>query len=468
MASVYLATDLRLERQVAVKVLLPNLARDPSLAERFDREARTLASVAHPSIAEVFDVERGEPESGREPFYVMELCEGGSLADRIEASGPLEPGELVPLVVVVSAAIAELHRHGLIHRDVKPANILFTGGRPKLADFGLAKAGARPGYYTLTEPGTAIGTPAYMAPELVAGGQATFATDVYALAATTFHGLTGRAPRPSETLSGLAATLTEAIPSVSSVSPRLGAAFDPIITAALSEDPGARPSLGAFTAGLVAALAGTGVPVAAPALDTPTSVDPMAETTRVAVAGPPTRIGPDPAIPAVARTRRPPERPARRRLPLAGLLPAAFLIGLLLAVPAAVALWLAGGRPSPTPAASPVPSPTPIVFPTPSVASSPTATPDPAAVALGKVDVVIAAIDQARGGPDGLSGNQAHDLLALVDDVRSKLQEGNFEEARKIADRLLKDARKAVDHIDDERGDRIVSSIGDLIDAIPR
>ena len=101
------------------------------------------------------------------------------------------------MIVVVAAALGELHRHGLIHRDVKPAYILFTGGRPKLADFGLATSGNRPGYEALTEPGTAIGTPSYMAPELVGGGGATVASDVYALAATTFHGLTGRAPRSS-------------------------------------------------------------------------------------------------------------------------------------------------------------------------------------------------------------------------------------------------------------------------------
>src|SRR5690242_14540663 len=153
MASVYLAMDLRLERQVAVKVLLPNLARDPSLAERFDREARILASVAHPNVAETFDVERGDPDAGREPFYVMELCEGGSLAGRIDAAGPLEPGALVPIIMSIAAALGELHRHGLIHRDVKPANILFTGGRPKLADFGLTKSGGELGLETLTAPG---------------------------------------------------------------------------------------------------------------------------------------------------------------------------------------------------------------------------------------------------------------------------------------------------------------------------
>src|SRR6185295_13683964 len=296
MATVYLATDLRLERQVAVKVLLPNLARDPSLAERFDREARILASVSHPNVAEIFDVERGDPAAGREPFYVMELFDGGSLASRIDAAGPLEPGALVPIIVSVAAALGELHRRGLVHRDVKPANILFTGGRPKLADFGLAKSGDTVGLDTLTAPGTAIGTPAYMAPELVLGGAATAASDVYALAATTFHALTGRAPRLAESLTTLASTGADPMPRVSELRPRLSGSFDEVVGAGLAEGPAERPTLNAFTAGLVAAL--DPEPVLAP--------DPMADTATIVVPVRPTRVPPAaprrPARPAAARS----------------------------------------------------------------------------------------------------------------------------------------------------------------------
>ena len=123
MATVYRATDLRLEREVAVKVLVPNLARDPSFAERFDREARLLASVNHPSIAEVFDVEPGDPEAGREPFYVMELCEGGSLADRIEKSGSIPANELVPLSCTrTGSSTATSSRRTSCSRAVAPSS----------------------------------------------------------------------------------------------------------------------------------------------------------------------------------------------------------------------------------------------------------------------------------------------------------------------------------------------------------
>jgi eukaryotic-like serine/threonine-protein kinase len=458
MASVYLATDLRLERQVAVKVLLPNLARDPSLAERFDREARILASVTHPSIAEVFDVERGDPATGREPFYVMELCDGGSLADRIATFGPMDPGALVPLIVVVAAALGELHRRGLVHRDVKPANILFTGGRPKLADFGLATSGNRPGYDALTEPGTAIGTPSYMAPELVSGGGATVASDVYALAATTFHGLTGRAPRAADTLSGLATTMTEEIPDVSTVSPRLGAAFDPIVAAALAEDPSARPTISAFTAGLVAALAKEAA-VAEPIV----AADPIAETTQIAVGGAATRIAPAPVL----ACRRPvsPRRLPARSIVLAGLLSAAFLIGVLLAIPA-----LFGPRPDATPSAPPTvaPTPTATLAPSPTAAPSPTPTADPAAAAFSALDRVITAINQARGGPDGLSGRDTRELFDLTDKVRSHLQAGDYNEAAADAKRLLDKAEKVTKGLDDQRAQALLDTIESLQAAIPR
>src|SRR5438552_4059610 len=112
MATVYRARDRRLDRDVAIKVLLPNLALDPVLARRFDREARTLASINHPSIVAIYDVEPGDPAQGREPFFVMELCGGGSLGDLLAEDGPLPPSDLVPIVVNVAAGLATLHDRG--------------------------------------------------------------------------------------------------------------------------------------------------------------------------------------------------------------------------------------------------------------------------------------------------------------------------------------------------------------------
>ena len=112
MATVYRALDDRLGREVAVKVLSPNLASDPVLARRFDHEARAMAAVADPGLVAVFDVEPGDPTSGREPFFVMELCPGGSLADRLGLDRPMTPDELVPILVSVADALATLHRPG--------------------------------------------------------------------------------------------------------------------------------------------------------------------------------------------------------------------------------------------------------------------------------------------------------------------------------------------------------------------
>jgi len=482
MATVYRAMDLRLEREVAVKVLLPNLARDPALAERFDREARLLASVSHPSIAEVFDVEPGDPEASREPFYVMELCDGGSLAERIARSGALAPGELVPLILAVAAGLGELHRVGLIHRDVKPANILFTGGRPKLADFGLVRSHGRAEFPTLTDAGTAIGTPAYMAPELVAGGRPGTASDVYALGATTYHALTGRAPRQSETITGLAGTIADPVAAASVSAPTLGNAFDAILGQALAADPDERPTLNAFTSGLVGALTreeglvgGPARPAPAPAapsgmapplLAAPVAVDPFAETTQIPVS----RTVMEPAARPRARSGRRPRAatpPARER----GFVTLPRVAAVIVAVLLVIAVLPRGGLPpgsaTEKPSTAPSPSPTATAVPSPSPTAFPTATPDPAAPALAALDNVVTAIDQARGGPDGLNGKDAGDLLNLAGEVRRHLEDEKFDEARAAAQRLADRADKVLKGVDAERAQRIRDAISTLIDAIP-
>ena len=474
MATVYRATDLRLEREVAVKVLVPNLARDPSFAERFDREARLLASVNHPSIAEVFDVEPGDADAGREPFYVMELCDGGSLADRIEKSGSVPANELVPLILAVAGGLGELHANGLVHRDIKPANILFTGGRPKLADFGLTRSDGRPEFPTLTEAGTAVGTPAYMAPELVNGGRATFASDVYALAATTFHALTGRAPRQSDTITGLATAMDAPIPAASTAAPTLGSSFDALLGNALASDPADRPGLNAFTSGLVVALAAeepgaraaaeTAVPTGAvaaigaspPARDP----DPLAETERITVPAGATRAAPIP-----------PRRPAAASLPRERRMPSTATILLATAVIAAALLLSLGNRlpgavlASPSPSASSGPSPT--AEPSPTIAVSPSPTADPAGPALTALGHVVTTINAAKGGHDGLNGKTAGELLDLVGEVRTALENEDFTAARTVADRLSDRWDKSMKGVDKQRAQAITDAIAALIEAIP-
>jgi serine/threonine-protein kinase len=483
MATVYRAMDLRLEREVAVKVLLPNLARDPALAERFDREARLLASVSHPSIAGVFDVEPGDPEAGREPFYVMELCEGGSLADRIAASGPVPPGELVPLIIAVAAGLGELHRVGLIHRDVKPANILFTGGRPKLADFGLVRTDGRPEYPTLTDPGTAIGTPAYMAPELVSAERPTTASDVYAIGATTYHALTGRAPRQSETITGLAGIIGDPVATASAAAPTLSDAFDPILGQALATSPADRPTLNAFTAGLVGALtreeglidrepvaAAAPRPVGPVAAAAPVVVDPFAETAQIPVSRTVLEPGARPPAAALARAKRRPRTaspPARPGGVVTWPRLAVVVVAVLLILALLPRSGLLPGATDATPSSAPSPSPTASVAPSPSPTAIPSPTPDPAAPALAALDEVVIAIDQAKGGPDGMSGKDAGELLNLAGEIRRQLEDEQSRDALAAAQRLSDRADKAMKGVDAERAQRLRDAISALIDAIP-
>lgn len=491
MASVYLATDLRLDRQVAVKVLLPNLARDPSLAGRFDREARMLAAVAHPSVAAIFDVEPGDAEVGREPFYVMELCDGGSLADRIEADGALDPLELVPIIGAVAEGLAELHRSSVVHQDVKPGNILFSGGRAKLADFGLAKSDGTPDATTLTAPGTMVGTLPYLAPELLAGSGPTAASDVYALGATTFHALTGRLPKPFDSIGRFVDARWTPAPTASSVLPGLGSAFDGPLGAALAIDPAARPPAAQFAEELRAALAshsragpdaaatggaGAGAGAAGAALigaSTAGASTAGASTAGASTAGaspidPPTLVlSPSRVPPSAAPARTSRDRAWRGSGPGVSW-PTVAALGAVVLVLVLVLLALnnlagIGTLPVLSPGASPSPSPSLPASPTP----EPSATPDPAAPALEALDRVLSAIEQARGGKDGLGGGEAHDLQALAFDVQQALRSSDFPAAREAAQKLEDRAVKVTEKIDPARRDALLRAIDELQAAIP-
>jgi serine/threonine-protein kinase len=468
MASVYRATDLRLGREVAVKVLLPNLARDASLAQRFDREARMLAAVAHPGVAAVYDVASGDPAAGREPFYVMELCDGGSLADRIEAGGRLDPGDVVPTITAVAQGLAELHRQGLIHRDVKPGNILFSGGRPKLADFGLARAEGPSDQTTLTAPGTTVGTLGYLAPELIRGGQPSIASDTYGLGATAFHALTGRLPRLGDPRADVVTAEPAPPPSVSSVAPELRTAFDRPCAAALAADPGSRPGPQRFAADLEDALARwmdeTRVPLAPRTPPEPGGLTetvpaiPVPVTTQAAPAAVPAAIEAEPsaapaeppAAPAEPPTIDSGANPATRVLAVLGIL------ALVLAVAVLGALFARGGPPSAT---APVPGSSP--------SPSPAATIDAPSAALPVLDAVVAAIDRARGGRDGLRGGDANDLQALAEDVRQALAAGDVAAARIAAERLEEQAADVTDELDEARREALEAAIDALLEAIP-
>ena len=176
MATVHLASDEKLGREVAVKVLAENLAGDRSARKRFMREAQLAAKLSHPNIVQIFDV--GEEEDER-PFIVMEYVDGRALSDLLSRRRRLKPKEALPLLSQVAAGLTHAHEKGLVHRDVKPANLLVRrDGRLKIADFGIARALEDARY---TDTGMVLGTRDYMAPEQADGGKIGPATDVYAL-----------------------------------------------------------------------------------------------------------------------------------------------------------------------------------------------------------------------------------------------------------------------------------------------
>nr|WP_202388177.1 Stk1 family PASTA domain-containing Ser/Thr kinase [Nocardioides flavescens] len=194
MASVYEATDLRLERTVAVKVMHPGLGDDDEFAARFVAEARAAARLSHPNVVSVFD--QGADDGT--VFLAMELVEGHTLRDTIGRDAPLSPARALALLEPVVSALAAAHRAGLIHRDVKPENVLIAhDGRVKVADFGLAKAVSATTQHTAT--GVLIGTVSYVAPELVVEGRSDARADVYAVGVILFELLTGHKPHSGET-----------------------------------------------------------------------------------------------------------------------------------------------------------------------------------------------------------------------------------------------------------------------------
>jgi serine/threonine protein kinase len=174
MATVYRARQPRLKRDVAIKVMLPSLAADPTFRERFEREAQAVANLRHPNILTVHDY--GETEDGQ-LYLVVEYVQGGTLRQRLEEGLPLE--EVVEILAQVAEALDCAHRQGVIHRDVKPNNILLTqDGRPLLADFGLVKPVE--GDRRLTATGVMMGTPDYVAPEQAQGLATDGRADIYA------------------------------------------------------------------------------------------------------------------------------------------------------------------------------------------------------------------------------------------------------------------------------------------------
>jgi serine/threonine-protein kinase len=367
MAVVYRALDRTLGRQVAIKVLREQFAADPEFVERFDREARSAARLSHPNIVDIYDV----GADGETRFIVMELVEGENLKSLIRRGGALPPALVIGYGREVGAALEYAHRRGIVHRDVKPQNVLLDAdGHAKLTDFGIAQAAESVG---LTQTGV-LGTPQYMSPEQARGRGVGPASDVYSLGVVLYELATGRLPFQADSPLAIALRHVEdEPPAPRSLNPSVPPALEAVILRALAKAPAERF---ASAADLVDALN--------------SGVDPVRErTTRVAPVPPApprrpavtTRVAPV-APPPVRRSATGRPAPVGVRRSGSGLGGTIVLLLLILASLGMLALgfnWLFGasrnGSPAPTPTAT---AQAKVVVPPSPATATASATPPPA------------------------------------------------------------------------------------------
>ncbi|MCP9491346.1 MAG: protein kinase [Solirubrobacteraceae bacterium MAG38_C4-C5] len=343
MSTVQLAFDRRLERNVAVKLLAEHLADDANFVSRFRREALAAARLVHPNIVQVFDFGLDEPSDRH--YIVMEHIRGQSGAQILKDHSPMPVPDAMALVDGACRGLAYAHRHGVVHRDVKPGNLMRSDeGVVKLADFGIAKATDSA---AITQAGSVLGTAAYLAPEQAHGEEAGPRTDIYALGVVAYQLVTGRLPYDASSLTELALKQQSEIPPRadelnSEVSPQLAGAIE----RALALDPHERwESADDMRQGFAAAARGEGpLPTDAPQA---IGQDDTAATRMAAVAAPPRRLAPHAPRtgeervppPAPPPPRRQPEPRRRRNGPRI----AALALAALLVVAAVVAIATAGG-----------------------------------------------------------------------------------------------------------------------------
>ena len=232
MATIYRATDTGLGRDVALKLLRPEYLRDPDFSSRFRQEAQAAASLSHPNIVTVYDY--GEDPSG--PYIVMELVDGEDLATILRRSGALPPRQVARIGAGVARALAAAHARGLVHRDIKPGNVLIgADGAVKVVDFGIARAIAEA---QVTLPGTTLGSVHYFSPEQARGEPATASSDIYSLGIVLYEMLTGVRPFEGDSAASVAlARLTGPIPDPTTVRPSVPADLAAITRRAMALDP---------------------------------------------------------------------------------------------------------------------------------------------------------------------------------------------------------------------------------------
>ncbi|HEY5708903.1 MAG TPA: protein kinase [Solirubrobacterales bacterium] len=323
MSSVHMATDLTLERTVAVKILAEHLSDDERFVARFRREALAVAKLIHPNIVQVYDtgIDRGRH------YIVMEYVEGRSGAQILQKHGPVDAETTAEIGAQACAGLDYAHRRGIIHRDVKPGNLMIVGGpvgggemTVKLTDFGIARAVEQT---RITQVGSVVGTAAYLSPEQVRGKEATPATDVYALGVVLYQFLTGRLPYEGSTLAELAVRQQNERPlPPSTYNDEVSEALGGAVLRALEGDPARRyASASELAGGLQLGLEGEDVTLPLGEGSTPTQVlggetatrhlDRTAQT-EYRPAPSPTRR-PAPRAPLPPPVARPPAQAARKR-----------------------------------------------------------------------------------------------------------------------------------------------------------
>ncbi|PWR09343.1 serine/threonine protein kinase [Micromonospora sicca] len=435
MSEVWRADDEVLHRPVAVKALSTELAADPQQRATIQREARAAARLTHPNITQVYDYgEATLPDGSVVPYLVMELVEGRNLSDRL-AAGPLAWPEAVRVAGQVAAALAAAHRIGVVHRDVKPGNVMLTETGAKVLDFGIATL-AGPRHPLAGQTGELMmGTPAYFAPERMTPGPANPASDVYALGALLYRTVTGRAPLPVQTWEDVLDVQARRPPVPPLRVPGLPADIAELTLACLSPDPARRP-----TAAQLATRFGAGHPA-----DPPTAILPTVTRHEQ----PPTLIERAPAavrpVPPVA-----PQRPATPSNRLLGVLVAA---GLALLLGLVGMLALNGGSENPPAAdrttAAPVEESTAESSSPPEPATSaPSSDPttQPAPVTLRQLEAAFADVlaeAEARGQVDPKTAEDLREKAAELDRGKPK------DRAKRIAD--LRE--RVAEAVDDERID---------------
>jgi serine/threonine-protein kinase len=331
MSTVHLAYDTRLERAVAIKLLAEHLAHDPTFVSRFRREAMAAGRLTHPNVVAVFD--SGLDEGTGRHFIVMEYVQGQSGAELLREYGHLGVDETLAIVVQACHGLAYAHRHGVVHRDVKPGNLLRSEeGVVKLADFGIAKAAEQS---SITQVGSVLGTAAYLAPEQARGEDAGPPADLYSLGVVTYQFLSGRLPYEASSLSELALRQQQEIPArLDMLNSAVPSALADAVAVSLSLEPLGRYESAHDMAEALEAGARGVAPVVTGAATAATHVlAPPTEATR-ALGQPEVRRVPRQPRPGAAVRERAPAPPARRRRRRGG----ARLLALLL-----VALILGAG-----------------------------------------------------------------------------------------------------------------------------